>query len=227
MKLQKNIVILDDDIDSIRFIKKILENAGHRVHESQNHEDFMKIMKEVGPHLAIIDYNLGPGHPNGISILKEIKNEHTLKSIPIVILSANLKKNVIIAATQYGAEQVISKPIVTMTFLQKIKKTLKENTFPTLRFDKARPLKARSQGEITKISELGVSILSGIKLKGNQPLEIESEFLKRIKCHTCRFTTYKEAKVVSPGEYQNRVNFKGLSDETAKTIRQMKVITKK
>ncbi len=226
MKLRKHILILDDDVDMITFLSKILENAGHSTHYATNENDFEKKLKEIGPHLLLIDYKLGNDTTNGVHIIQRLKNDPHYKIIPIFLISSALNKQVITMATQLGAEEAISKPIQTNVFLQKVKKTLKIHELPEIEFSNPKDITCISEADIAQISEIAVKIKTPIKFAEETSLDIESTFLDNLGCKACRYKIDMPVKVLEPGVYINQVKMKGVKDETAKKIRMIKAVTK-
>jgi CheY-like chemotaxis protein len=226
MKIRKHILILDDDLDSIHFISKILENAGHSVHYATNATDFSQLLNEIGPHLILVDYKLNLGTLTGIHIIDRLKKDEFLRKIPIFLISATESKKLIATATAVGASDFIKKPIQTAIFLQKIKKALKIHELPELTLKEPLKVKCQSMADIIQISESSLKIKGPIKYSDDTVLNIDSPYLQSLGCHTCKYKTNDRNKVLDAGIYINEVEIKGIKEESAKKIRMIKTTTK-
>jgi hypothetical protein len=106
--------------------------------------------------------------------------------------------------------------------LQRIKKILKDFEYPMVKLDKGNDVEATSVGDIIRINEMGCILQSSIKLAKGVKLNIKSEFLKSMGASPCLTEIQSEAIVANPGVYRNEVKFKGMDEQTAKKIRNIK-----
>ncbi len=226
MKSKKHILILDDDIDIIKFLVKVLENAGYATHYATSLEDFNSQLNEIGPHLLIIDFKLGQNTSNAIHLIEKLKKNSSYKSIPTFLISGSLNKKIITMATQLGADEFIAKPIQTNIFLQKIKKSLKLHELPEINFDKPKTIKCQSSGDIAQISESTLRIKGPVKFAQNVELKIHSSFLEHLGSQVCRYHTQSSDRVLGPGLYLNEIRMIGVKEETTKKIRLIKATIK-
>jgi len=226
MKSKKHILILDDDIDIIKFLVKVLENAGYAAHYATSLEDFNSQLKEIGPHLLIIDFKLGQTTSTGIHLIEKLKKSSSYRSIPTFLISGSLNKKIITMATQLGADEFIAKPIQTNIFLQKIKKSLKLHELPEIIFDIPKTIKCQSSGDIAQISESTLRIKGPVKFAEGVELKIQSSFLEHLGCQVCRYHTQTSDRVLGPGLYLNEIRMIGVKEETTKKIRLIKATIK-
>lgn len=226
MKTKKHILILDDDIDIIKLITKVLDNAGHSTHYATHATDFFKQVDAIAPHLIIIDNKLGHEQKDGIHIIESLKKDSHYKNIPIFLISSSPSKQLVTMATQLGAEEFITKPLQANVLLQKVKKSLKFYELPTIEFPETIKVKCKTESEIIQISEAALKIKGPVKYSENIDLNIESTFLTKLGCQACRYKTNPYHRVKAPGEYINEIRMKGVKEETAKKIRLIKATTK-
>ena len=222
MKSKKHILILEDDIDIIKFLVKVLENTGYATHYATSLTDFNSLLKDIGPHLLIIDFKLGRNTSNPIHLIEKLKNSSSYKSIPIFLISGSLNKKIITMATQLGADEFIPKPIQTNIFLQKIKKSLKLHELPEIIFDKPKTVQCQSSGDIAQISESSLRIKGPVKFSTGVELKIKSSLLINLGCQVCRYHTQSSDRVLGPGLYLNEIRMIGVKEETTKNIRLIK-----
>lgn len=125
----QNIVILDDNEGILASLSLLLEEYGYKAHTADKPEGFIELLQNTNPSLIIIDMFLGSY--NGVDIAREIKENPHLKSIPILLLSANNQARHYIHESLIDA--FIAKPfeideiITTIEELIDQKKSLKTN----------------------------------------------------------------------------------------------------
>ncbi|MCR9205429.1 MAG: hypothetical protein NXH75_12675, partial [Halobacteriovoraceae bacterium] len=137
-------------------------------------------------------------------------------------MSATINKKLVIQALAAGATEFIGKPLQSAMLLQRIKKILKDFEYPMVKLDKGNDVEATSVGDIIRINEMGCILQSSIKLAKGVKLNVKSDFLKSMGASPCLTEIQSEAIVANPGVYRNEVKFKGMDEQTAKKIRNIK-----
>lgn len=112
--------LIVDDFSSMRkIIRNILKEIGY-IHaaEAENgleaHEKLL--MNDIN--FIICDWNM-PGM-NGLSLLTSVRSRNETKHIPVLMVSAEAKKENIIAAAHAGANGYVVKPFTTHIIAEKI-----------------------------------------------------------------------------------------------------------
>lgn len=104
-EISQRIVLVEDDLDIRSILDQLLSDAGYSVTALHEGREILELHFPA-PSLFILDINL----PNidGIAICKFLKLQAHLKSVPVLVLSANrsLKSKALIA----GAQTFIEKP---------------------------------------------------------------------------------------------------------------------
>ncbi len=93
MKINKNILIIDDDAHIRRVIELKLKNAGYQVMIAENGEDGMKMINASRPDAVITDIEMPK--MDGKSVIKktnELKKEHPFLTL-IVSCSIGFEEN--------------------------------------------------------------------------------------------------------------------------------------
>ncbi len=104
--MPKRILILDDDSDILSICTYILEEMGWEVHTRTNCNNILDIVREVQPHVILMD-NWIPDS-GGIIATQTIKADPEFRSIPIIYFSANHDiKNL---SKEAGANTYLEKP---------------------------------------------------------------------------------------------------------------------
>ncbi|MDF2434329.1 MAG: hypothetical protein JWP44_3960 [Mucilaginibacter sp.] len=97
--------MLDDNPDILDVMKEALSYEKFKVSITSNSKDIMDLVTSYRPHLVILDYKLNG--PNGDDICRQIKTHPQLCDIPVIICSAYLNKNDLLAC---GCDAIITKP---------------------------------------------------------------------------------------------------------------------
>ena len=108
--VSRTVLVVDDEDDIRRLLKRVLVDRGHRVIEADRGTQALKLVKEHIPDLIILDAMLPELH--GFEICRRIKGSQKYGQIPIIMISAvyrgwryaeDLKQN-------YGVDAYIEKP---------------------------------------------------------------------------------------------------------------------
>ncbi len=120
----KKILVVDDEEDIRRLVRRLLTDKGHQVIEADRGLMALRLVKEEAPDLILLDAMLPELH--GFDIAKRIKGSDKYGSIPILMMSAvyrgwriaeDLKAN-------YGIEDYIEKPFRIAEMLAKVTRLL-------------------------------------------------------------------------------------------------------
>jgi len=115
------ILTVDDMATMRRIIKSILNQLGyHNVDEAENGKDALSKLKQNKYDLVLLDWNMP--EMDGITLLKEIRNDPQLKDIPVIMVTAEAKKENVLLAIQSGANNYIVKPFTAETLKEKLDK---------------------------------------------------------------------------------------------------------
>lgn len=111
----KNILIVDDALDSREALKAMLSQFDVRITEACDGTDgWQKIIKDH-PDLVLLDIYMP--QKDGITILEEIQEEWL--GVPVVIVTGNNDEDTKQTCSYLGAKAVLQKP-VAMTELTKV-----------------------------------------------------------------------------------------------------------
>lgn len=103
------ILVIDDDIVFITFIKELLEKEGFSVIIANNGKRGLELIYELKPAIVFIDVLLPD--INGFTILEDIINKVKKEHIVVTMISADNGKENLIRTYNSGASDFISKPI--------------------------------------------------------------------------------------------------------------------
>ncbi len=123
VQIDKNmkILIVDDFSTMRRIIKNLLRDLGFsNTQEADDGNTALPMLKKGGFDFLITDWNM-PGM-TGIELLQAVRNDPELAHLPILMVTAEAKREQIIAAAQAGVNGYIVKPFTAMTLKEKIEK---------------------------------------------------------------------------------------------------------
>ena len=114
----KLILIVEDDANSRKLVRDVLQVKGYRTIESETAEEGIRLAKEQQPALILMDIQL-PGI-SGIDALQVLRADPDTKAIPVIAVTASVmtaqQENVLEA----GFDGFERKPISIAALLKKI-----------------------------------------------------------------------------------------------------------
>lgn len=107
LKMPHKILLIDDSVTQLEFLKLQFKNAGYEVETAQDGAQGYKKVFEVAPDIVLSDI-LMP-NLNGYQFCRLLKNNNLSKDIPVILLTVLDKKIDKFWANKSGADKFISK----------------------------------------------------------------------------------------------------------------------
>ncbi len=115
------ILVVDDFSTMRRIIKNLLRDLGFtNVSEADDGSTALPMLQNGDFDFVVTDWNM-PGM-QGIDLLREIRKDDSLKHLPVMMVTAEAKKEQIVAAAQAGVNGYIVKPFTAATLKGKLDK---------------------------------------------------------------------------------------------------------
>lgn len=115
------ILVVDDFSTMRRIIKNLLRELGFtNTQEADDGNTALPMLKDGDFELLITDWNM-PGM-EGIDLLKAVRADPKLASLPVMMVTAEQKKEQIVMAAQAGVNGYIVKPFTAGTLKEKLDK---------------------------------------------------------------------------------------------------------
>lgn len=115
------ILIVDDFSTMRRIIKNLLRDLGFtNVQEADDGSTALPMLQSGNFDFLISDWNM-PGM-TGIDLLKAVRADARLAKLPVLMVTAESKREQIIEAAQAGVNGYVVKPFTAATLEEKIKK---------------------------------------------------------------------------------------------------------
>lgn len=114
---RKQILVADDNADMRSYLYKILSES-YDVTVVNNGQEALAEIRAHRPHLLLSDIMM----PilDGVGLLKKIREDETLRTLPVVLLSARAGEEEISGGVELGADDYLTKPFSTAELLARI-----------------------------------------------------------------------------------------------------------
>jgi two-component system chemotaxis response regulator CheY len=117
------ILVVDDFSTMRRIVKGLLNELGYSdVTEADDGNTALPLLKGGNFDFLITDWNM-PGMP-GLDLLKAVRGDAKLSKLPVLMLTAEAKREQIIEAAQAGVSGYVIKPFTAQTLKEKIDKII-------------------------------------------------------------------------------------------------------
>lgn len=112
------ILIIDDDIDALKILQKILTRENYEVEVLSQWHDAFTLVNTFKPQVILLDILLSG--IDGRHISKQLKVNEQTRNIPIILITANpdVAKNI----GTSGADDFLEKPFTKEELISKIEK---------------------------------------------------------------------------------------------------------
>lgn len=121
MDKNMKILIVDDFSTMRRIIKNLLRDLGfNNTTEADDGSTALPMLQNGNFDFLITDWNM-PGM-QGIDLLKAVRSDSKLSKLPVLLVTAEAKKEQIVEAAQAGVNGYIVKPFTAATLKEKIEK---------------------------------------------------------------------------------------------------------
>ena len=123
MSSEMKFLVVDDYSTMRRIVKNLLHDLGYaQVAEADDGNSALPMLKNGAFDFLITDWNM-PGMP-GLDLLKAVRADARLAKMPVLMLTAEAKREQIIEAAQAGVNGYVIKPFTAVTLKEKIDKIL-------------------------------------------------------------------------------------------------------
>ena len=122
-------LVVDDFSTMRRIVRGLLKEMGmSNSDEAEDGAIALKMLKNNKYDFVVSDINMP--NMNGFDLLKAIKADESLKHLPVLMVTAEARKEDIVLAAQSGAAGYIVKPFTKATLEEKVQKILQKLATP-------------------------------------------------------------------------------------------------
>jgi pilus assembly protein CpaE len=150
------ILIVDDDVETLNFLRVLLNREGYEVVEAQNGTEALNLAQSTAPNLIVLDIMMPD--IDGLQVTRELRSKPLTAHIPILIFTAKNQLEDKVAGYEAGVDLYLAKPIHPLELQANIRTILKSADRP-----KTGPLpseKGRVVGVVAAKGGLGVSTVA-------------------------------------------------------------------
>lgn len=123
MAAELRFLVVDDFSTMRRIVKNFLNDLGYtNVTEADDGNTALPILKTGNVDFLVTDWNM-PGMP-GLDLLKAVRADPALAKLPVLLVTAEAKREQIVEAAQAGVNGYVVKPFTAATLKEKIEKIL-------------------------------------------------------------------------------------------------------
>ncbi len=121
--MPKKVLIVEDNDLNMKLFHDLLEAQGYDTLQTKDGMEALKLAREHTPDLILMDIQLP--EVSGLEVTKWLKEDESLRSIPVIAVTAFAMKGDEEKIRRGGCEAYISKPISVPQFLQTVQSYLK------------------------------------------------------------------------------------------------------
>ena len=106
---QKSVMIIEDEPDAAELFAEMMRLNGYRVLKSYSGSPAMALIAQQRPDVIILDLMMP--EVSGLDVLRMLRRDPSLASIPVVIVSAKATADDIRIGMEAGASIYLTKPV--------------------------------------------------------------------------------------------------------------------
>lgn len=122
MKKKRNLLVVDDDPFTLRFLRALLERAGYLPFLAMDAQTALSLVVDKSPDLMLLD--IGLPDMEGWDICRRVRE---FSSLPIIVISVRDTESDRVRALRSGADDYIAKPFVAQELLARIEVLLERS----------------------------------------------------------------------------------------------------
>ena len=120
-------LIVDDFSTMRRIVRDLLKEIGYNnAEEAEDGAVALNMLKNAKFDFVVSDINMP--NMNGFELLAAVKKDESLKHLPVLMVTAEARKEDIVRAAQDGAAGYIVKPFTKATLEEKVQKIMQKLT---------------------------------------------------------------------------------------------------
>lgn len=127
--MNMKILIVDDFSPMRRIIKNLLLDIGYTdIYEAHDGNDACNQLKSLQLDFVITDWNMP--NKSGLELIQHIRGDENLANLPVLMVTAESKREQIITAAKAGVDGYIVKPFNARALGEKIDQILSKRNAP-------------------------------------------------------------------------------------------------
>ena len=125
MSADMKFLVVDDFSTMRRIVRGLLKEIGYNnAEEAEDGAVALSMLRNAKFDFVVSDINMP--NMNGFELLTEVKKDQSLKHLPVLMVTAEARKEDIVLAAQSGAAGYIVKPFTKATLEEKVQKIMQK-----------------------------------------------------------------------------------------------------
>jgi DNA-binding response OmpR family regulator len=121
---QKTVMIIEDEPDAAEMFAEMMRVNGFRVLKMFSSAPAMPLIAQEKPDIIILDVMMPD--ISGLEVLRYMRHEPTLTSIPVIVVSAKSMPSDIKIGIEAGASMYLTKPVGFLDLKQAVEQALQK-----------------------------------------------------------------------------------------------------
>ena len=123
MRTPPRILVVDDNPTNLEVLRVRLNSQGYEVVTAVDGEDALVRARELDPDLVLLDVMMPK--LDGISVLKELKRDATLRFIPVILVTAKADTRDVVNGLEAGGDDYLTKPFEQAALVARVRSLLR------------------------------------------------------------------------------------------------------
>jgi CheY-like chemotaxis protein len=119
-RLRPVVLIVDDDPFQQELLSLMLEPEGYQVRVASSGAEALRQLCRSPADFILMDFNLPD--LNGIEVTKRLKGDPRLSAIPVIMITGNSERDVVVGSRKIGVADFIVKPVERSVILDKLRR---------------------------------------------------------------------------------------------------------
>lgn len=120
----QTILVVDDEPHIVEVVRDYLMQAGFHVLTAAYGTAALNLVRQEHPDLIVLDLML-PGGLDGLEVCRRIRQDNSISSIPIIMLTAKVELTDRLVGLELGADDYITKPFSPREVVARVKAVLR------------------------------------------------------------------------------------------------------
>ena len=123
--MNKIILVIEDQPEIRKLICMTMDYDGFEVHESDNGDSGLKMIKALRPGVVLLDVMM-PGSIDGFQVCERVRADPEIAHTPIVMLTARGQQSDILTGRRVGCDEYLTKPFSPLQLLEIVERLLEK-----------------------------------------------------------------------------------------------------
>ncbi|AZO74108.1 MULTISPECIES: response regulator [unclassified Mesorhizobium] len=137
------ILAVDDTPENLEILRMRLEANGYRVETAADGEEGLSKARELEPDLILLDIMMPK--LDGISVVRMLKQDDALRSIPVILVTAKADTRDVVAGLDAGGDDYLTKPFEHRALLARVRSMLRQKALNDIVASQARRLEEQAR----------------------------------------------------------------------------------